>query len=123
MRKGGRSGIGRWVMLGAGVAFAGFVFYSLFTVEPVKVVRSHLEHDGDTVFVSGEVRNTADHPRAIDLEVHYYDHNGRPIGQDSIVLDELGAGAVRDFKSPPRPIAGVEDFSLYMNNGRNPYGN
>jgi hypothetical protein len=123
MRKGGRSSISRWIMLVVGFAFAGFVFYSLLTVEPVKVVRSHLEREGDSVFVSGEVRNTADHPRAIDLEVHYYDRNGRPIGQDSIVLDELGAGAVRDFKSPSRTISGVEDFSLYMNNGRNPYGN
>jgi hypothetical protein len=123
MRKGGRSSISRWIILVAGFAFAGFVFYSLLTVEPVKVVRSHLEREGDSVFVSGEVRNTADHPRAIDLEVHYYDRNGRPIGQDSIVLDELGAGAVRDFKSPSRTISGVEDFSLYMNNGRNPYGN
>jgi hypothetical protein len=30
---------------------------------------------------------------------------------------------VREFKSPPRAIDGVEDFSIYMNNGRNPYGN
>jgi len=118
-----KSGKGKWIMLAAGFAFAGFVFYSLFNVEPVKVVRSHLERAGDSVFVTGEVHNTADHPRAIDLEVHYYDRNGRPIGQDSIALEELEAGAVRDFKSPPRSIAGVEDFSLYMNNGRNPYGN
>ena len=110
-------------MLAAALAFAAFVFYSLFSVEPVKVVRSHLEHDGGRVFVTGEVRNTADHPRAIELEVHYYDRNGRPLGQDSLTLDGLQAGAVRDFKSPPRAIEGVEDFSIYMNNGRNPYGN
>jgi hypothetical protein len=123
MRKGGKGGKGGWIMIAGGVLFAGFVFYSLSTVEPVKVLQSHLEHRGDSVFVSGQVRNTADHPRAIDLEVHYYDHNGRPIGQDSITLDELAAGAVRDFRSPPRPLEGVADFSLYMNNGRNPYGN
>ncbi len=117
MRKGG------WITLAAGFAFAGFVFYSLFSVEPVKVLKSHLERDGDLVFVAGEVRNTADKPRAIDLEIHYFDHRGRPVGQDSLTLEGLGAGAVRDFKSPPRAIEGIEDFSLYMNNGRNPYGN
>jgi hypothetical protein len=53
-----------------GLAFAGFVIYSLFTLEPVKVVRSHLEHDGNRVFVAGAVHNTADHPRGIELEVH-----------------------------------------------------
>jgi len=114
---------GNWIMLAGGLAFAGFVLYSLFTLEPVKVVRSHLEHDGDRVFVAGEVRNTADHARGIELEVHYYDRNGRPLGQDSLNLDGLQAGALREFKSPPRALRGVEDFSIYLNNGRNPYGN
>jgi hypothetical protein len=117
MRKGG------WMMLAGGLAFAGFVFYSLVSVEPVKVVRSQLEHDGRRVFVAGQVRNTADQARAIDLEVHYYDRNGRPLGQDTLTLNGLEAGAVREFKSPQRSIDGVADFSIYMNNGRNPYGN
>jgi|SRR5579862_4427921 hypothetical protein len=114
---------GAWIMLAGAIAFVGFVFYSLFSFQPVKVVRSHLEHEGGRVFVSGQVRNTADRPRAVDLEVHYYDQNGRSIGQDSLSLSGLQAGAVRDFKSPPRALDGVSDFSLYMNNGRNPYGN
>ena len=114
---------GAWLMLASAFAFIGFVFYSLISVEPVKVVRSHLEHDRDRVFVAGQVRNTADHTRAIELEVHYYDRNGRALGQDTITLEGLEAGAVREFKSPPRVIGGVEDFSIYMNNGRNPYGN
>ena len=114
---------GAWIMLAAALAFAGFVFYSLVSVEPIKVVQSHLEHDRDRVYVAGQVRNTGSHVRAIELEVHYYDRNGRPLGQDTLTLDGLAAGAVRDFKSPPREIAGVQDFSIYMNNGRNPYGN
>jgi len=117
MRKGG------WVMLAGALAFVGFVFYSLVSVEPVKVLRSRLEHDGNRVCVAGQVRNTADRVRAIDLEVHYYDRNGRPLGQDTLKLDGLKAGTVREFKSPQRAIDGVQDFSIYMNNGRNPYGN
>jgi hypothetical protein len=114
---------GGWVMLAIGLAFAGLVFYALFSVEPIKVVRSHLERDGNRVLVEGQVRNTSDHARAIELEIHYYDHKGRPLAQDTLMLDGLDAGAVRDFKSPPRAIEGVDDFSIYMNNGRNPYGN
>jgi hypothetical protein len=117
MRKGG------WIMVAAGAAFVVFVFYSLLSVEPVKVLGSHLEHDGNRVFVAGQIRNTADHPRVIELEIHYYDRNGRPLGQDTLTLDGLEAGAVREFKSPHRAIDGVEDYSIYMNNGRNPYGN
>jgi hypothetical protein len=117
MRRGG------WIIFAAGLAFVGFVFYSLISVEPVKVVGSHLKHNGNRVFVVGQVRNTADHTRAIELEVHYYDRNGRPLGQDTLTLDGLAAGAVREFASPQRTIDGVEDYSIYMNNGRNPYGN
>jgi len=47
MRKGG------WVMLAGALAFVGFVFYSLVSVEPVKVLRSRLEHDGNRVCVAG----------------------------------------------------------------------
>src|SRR5579863_8603779 len=79
-------------MLAGALAFAGFVFYSLLPVEPVKVVRSRLERNGGMVDVTGQVRNTADHARAIELEVHYYDRNGRPLGQDTLTLDEIGAG-------------------------------
>jgi len=114
---------GTWTIVVGGLLFAGFVIYSLFTLEPVKVVRSHLEHDGNRVFVAGTVHNTADHSRGIELEVHYYDRNARPIGQDSLDLDGLQAGAVRNFKSPARVLDGVVDFSIYLNNGRNPYGN
>jgi hypothetical protein len=110
-------------MLAATLAFAGFVLYSLVTIEPVHVVRSRLEHDGDRVFITGQVRNTAEHPRAIELEVHYYDREGRPLGQDTLALDPIAGGSARDFKSPLRKIEGVTDFSIYMNNGRNPYGN
>ena len=110
-------------MLAGGIAFAGFVFYSLLSVEPVKVVNSHLEHSSGLVDVAGQVRNTAERARAIELEVHYYDRIGRPLGQDTLTLSGLGPGATRAFKSPPRAIDGVEDFSIYLNNGRNPYGN
>src|ERR1700719_3648738 len=107
---------GGWLISAAGLAFVGFVFYSLVSVEPVKVVHSELKHRGNRVFVAGQVRNTADQSRAIDLEVHYYDRNGRPLGQDTLRLDGLAAGTVREFASPPRTIDGVEDYSIYMNN-------
>jgi len=110
-------------MLAGAIAFGGFVFYSLITVEPVRVVQSRLERAGNRVYVAGAVRNTANSARAIDLEVHYFDRQGRPLGQDTVVIADLAPGAMRDFKTPAHTITGVADFSIYMNNGRNPYGN
>ncbi|MGH8014030.1 MAG: FxLYD domain-containing protein [Candidatus Binataceae bacterium] len=111
------------LLLIAAIAFVGFVFYSLTHVEPVEVMQTHLEHRGDKVFVEGEVKNTGSKTRAVDLEVHYYDHDGRPLGQDVLKLTGLHAGSVEAFKSPPHELNAVSEFSIYLNHGRDPYGN
>ncbi|MGH7905676.1 MAG: FxLYD domain-containing protein [Candidatus Binataceae bacterium] len=111
------------VILAVLVIFAAFIFYSLFHVSPVAVIKSRLERQDGRVFVAGELKNTGSKPAAIDLEVHYYNHDGRPIGQNKISVDNLAAGAVRDFRTPPVNLDGVSEFSLYLNHGRDPYGN
>jgi len=112
-----------WIILGVAIAFAAYVFHSLARTEPVEVVQTRLEHQGGKVFVAGQVKNTGASARTIDLEVHYYDRNGRPLGEDALQLNALGAGKVAAFKSPPHTLDGVTDFSIYLNHGRNPYGN
>ena len=80
-------------------AFAAFIFYSLFRVEPVRVVASHLEHRGGQVFVDGSLRNTGPDLGPLDLEAHYYDANGARAraGQDRRRGDEdRGRGPFRD---------------------------
>ena len=104
-------------------AFAAFIFYSLFRVEPVRVVASHLEHRGGQVFVDGSLRNTGPDLGPLDLEVHYYDANGRALGQDKIAVPGMKRGTETHFATPPRPLGGVSEFSIYLNHGRNPYGN
>ena len=110
-------------ILVASLAFVALVFYSLFNVQPVKVLESRMERGNGRVFVAGRVRNTGSRSASIDLEVHYYAKNGQKLGQDTIALDNLKAGAVENFRSPPRALPGVAGFSLYLNQGRNPYGN
>lgn len=105
------------------IAFAAFIFYSLFKVEPVRVVTSHLEHRGGQVFVDGSLRNTGPDLGALDVEVHYYDANGRALGQDKIVVSGMKTGAETHFATPPRALGEVSEFSIYLNHGRNPYGN
>ena len=115
--------IGRMVGFGLAAAFAGYVFYSLFGVEPVEVVGSHVVRDGALVAVAGEVRNTGAQECAVDLEIHYYDQNGRPLGTDALPIAHLRPGERREFLGPHHELGGFTDFSIYLSRGRNPYGN
>jgi len=111
-----------FILLGA-IAFVAVVFVLLAHVQPVKVIDSRLEHEGDSVFVAGDLRNTSARPAALDLEIHYYDHAGRPLGEDRLQVGPLDAGVKQHFRGPAHAARSVEDFSLYLNQGRNPYGN
>lgn len=110
------------IIIGAG-AFIAFVFMSLMRTQPVKVTQSRLEHRGDEVFVAGRLRNTGPDCGPLDLEVHYFDSGGRPLGEDMLKLKPLTAGAEEEFASPLHQGTGIAEFSLYLNHGRNPYGN
>jgi hypothetical protein len=111
------------VLLVVAAGFAAFVFYSLLRVEPVRVMRSALEHRDGKVFVAGMLRNTGGKTGPLDLEVHYFDSSGRQIGQEKIVVGAMAKGAQASFQTPERDLPGVSEFSIYMNHGRNPYGN
>ncbi len=111
------------IVLLIGVAFAVFVFHSLLGNEPVKVSGQRMERSGATVDVAGKVENSGRDTEAITLEVHYYESQGRALGQDTVTIERLGAGQSRDFRSPKRDLPGAASFSIYLNHGRNPYGN
>jgi len=111
------------VILIVAIAFVAFVFYSLVRVEPVRVISSRLERSGAMVFVDGSLRNTGPDLGQVEVEVHYYDANGRALGQDKIVVAEMKKGAEARFATPPRMLGDVSEFSIYLNHGRNPYGN
>ena len=110
------------ILLGA-VCFAGFVFYALLGSEPVKVSQVRLIRSGGQVSVQGEVRNTGDDSGPLEVEVRYYDREGRTVGKDVVSIDGLRRGDAAHFSSSPRVDRGVADFSIYLNHGRNPYGN
>ncbi len=110
------------VLLGA-LGFAAYVLYSLSGVEPVKVADTRLVRSGDQVSVEGEVRNTGEDTGPLQLEVRYFDRDGHSIGKDVVSLDGLRHGSAAHFRSTARPDDGVADFSIYLNHGRNPYGN
>jgi hypothetical protein len=110
------------VLLGA-LCFVGFVFFALVGSEPVKVAGTRMVRSDGQVSVEGEVRNTGADTGPLQLEVRYYDRDGRPVGSDTVPIDGLRPGAAARFKSSPRRDDGVADFSIYLSHGRNPYGN
>jgi hypothetical protein len=114
---------GALIVLLAALCFAGYVFYSLVGTESVKVAGLRLVRSGGKVSVEGEVRNTGDDTGPLQVEVRYFDRDGRPRGKDVVSIDGLQRGAAAHFKSSPQPDDGVADFSIYLNHGRNPYGN
>jgi hypothetical protein len=111
------------IVLLVALCFAGYVFFALVGTEPVKVAETRLVRSGGQVLVEGEVRNTGDDTGPLQVEVHYFDRAGHSIGKDVVSVDGLRHGAAVHFKSSPRADDGVADFSIYLNHGRNPYGN
>jgi hypothetical protein len=115
--------IGRMAGLAIAAGFVGFVAYNLLWLESVKVLHPKLLHSSDGTFVAGAVENTGGAEESVSLEVRYYDGRGHPIGSDTVRIDHLGSGATKDFKLPGRVLPDDASYSIYLNHGRNPYGN
>jgi hypothetical protein len=109
------------IVLAAG--FIGFVVYSLLQTEPVKVRHPQMQHSAEGAYVSGAVENTGSEEESVSLEIRYYDAHGHQVGSDTVKLDSLGNGATRDFSGPRRNLPTDASYSIYLNHGRNPYGN
>ena len=120
MKRRGRTGAVIIVM--AAIAFVGWVFYSLTRVEPMKVVASHLDRSNESVKVTGSVKNTGKEVGAVEIEIRYFDADGKSIASDKVAIGSLQPGASVTFTGPGHPD-NVASYSIYLNHGRNPYGN
>jgi hypothetical protein len=114
---------GRWLVALGCLAFCLTVLFLLFRSQPVEVTESHLAESGGQIYIAGKVRNRGDSPSSVKLELHYYDQSGHALGNDILNLNDLGAGAERTFRGPMHDQGTIADYSIYLNRGRNPYGN
>ena len=114
---------GAIIVLLIAVGFCAYVFFALVAVEPIKVAGSRLVRTGDEVSVEGDLHNTGADAGPIEVEVRYFDASGRAVGNDKVSVDGLRSGGESHFRSSPVKLNGVADFSIYLNHGRNPYGN
>ena len=121
----GRGGprVTRWLLFAGAAVFGVAVIWLLVRSQPVQVTGSRLEQSHHQVYVAGQVRNQGDTASSVKLELHYFDQAGHPLGLDTISVDGLAAGAVRTFRGPPHDIGTIASYSIYLNQGRNPYGN
>jgi len=55
--------------------------------------------------------------------VTFYNRQGHEVGKEIIALDGVAAGATVAFRTPPRRLTDVQHYTIYVNTGRNPYGN
>jgi hypothetical protein len=118
MRKGGL------IALACAAGFAAYVIYGLANLEPIQVVESRLERSATAAWVAGRIRNTAAESRDIVLEVRLFDSEGQLLGEETLEIGELAAGAEARFSSAPHPAGPrAARYSLVLNHAKNPYGN
>ena len=105
------------------VAFLGYFVWALQSEEVFRVVNKKLEQTPSGVVVSGEVLNTAAAATGVNVEVTFFDHQGRQLTQETVALDHLAAGATAPFRTQPKLLTNVKDYTIFVNTGRNMYGN
>ena len=109
--------------LGVIIAFIGYFFWALQAEEVFRVVSKKLEQTDAGVIVSGEVHNTTTSASAINVEVTLFNHHGQKLSEETVTLSNVQAGGTAAFRTQPKRLTDVKDYTIYVNTGRNMYGN
>ncbi len=105
------------------VVFISYLIWALRAEEVFQVANKKLEYTDAGVVVSGEIRNTATATSAVNVEVTFFDGRGRQLTKEVIALNNLEPGATAAFRTQPKMFTDVKDYTIYVNTGRNMYGN
>lgn len=111
------------ITLGIVATFVGYFFWALQSEEVFRVVSKKLEQTDAGVVVSGEVHNTTASPSAINVEVTLFNQRGQKLSEETVTLENVQAGGTVSFHTQPKQVAEVKDYTIYVNTGRNMYGN
>ncbi|MBI3248080.1 MAG: hypothetical protein HYZ50_16370 [Deltaproteobacteria bacterium] len=82
-----------------------------------------LEQTQDGVVVSGEIYNASPVPASVNVEVSFFDPTGRQLANEVVTLNDVAVGAAAAFRTQPKNLPQVKNYSVYVNTGRNMYGN
>jgi hypothetical protein len=105
------------------LAFVAFVVWNFGHAEPFALDGLKLERAGEGVSLSGNVRNYGARTSLVRVEVTFFTADGREAGKETVELRDLEGGGEKPFRTPTLRGAGVASYSVYVNAGRNPYGN
>ena len=105
------------------IVFIDYFFWALRSEEVFRVVSKKLEQTDTGVIVSGEVLNTTANPSSINVEVTLFNDRGQKLSEETVTLADVQAGGVATFRTQPKRLTDVKDYTIYVNTGRNMYGN
>lgn len=111
------------ITFGVVLTFIGYFFWALQSEEVFHVVSKKLEQTEAGVVVSGEVHNTTTNASAINVEVTLFNERGQKLSEETVALTEVQAGGIAPFRTQPKRLTDVKDYTIYVNTGRNMYGN
>lgn len=103
--------------------FLGYFVWALQSEEVFRVVSKKLEQTPSGLVVSGEVLNTAAAASGVNVDITFFDHQGRQLAQETVTLDHLATGATAPFRTQPRALTTMKNYTVHVNTGPNMYGN
>jgi len=113
---------GKTITLVAGGLIAAAVFFSLRTEERFAVEEPRIEQAAGGARIAGTLVNRGNAAARVAVEITVVGRDGRAREKETIELRDVAAGARLPFTSKPRDEE-IQTYSIYVNEGRNPYGN
>lgn len=113
---------GRFLTLAAFAAMVAAVWLSMRTEERFVVESPRLERTPAGARVVGSIRNPGAPAGLVKVEVTTVSGATGQTEKETLELRDVASGETREFASTPKS-AEVRNFSVYVNEGRNPYGN
>ena len=98
------------------------VVFSLRTEERFAVEEPRVEPGAEGARVVGTLVNHGDAAPRVLVEITVVGEDGRAREKESLELRDVGAGAHLAFSSKAYADP-IRTYSIYVNEGRNPYGN
>jgi hypothetical protein len=112
----------RLVSIVVAVVIVGAILFSLNREERFVVENAHLERGANGVRVAGTLVNRGADAPYVAIEVSLIADDGRPASKEKVELKNLASGARTPFATALYP-GEVKTYSIFVNAGRNPYGN
>jgi len=111
------------VGLACSLGFAGYIIWALRVEDSLQVTHKRLEQTLAGIVVSGEIYNASATMVTVSVEVSFFSNDGQKLADEVVSLPSLPAGASTSFRTQPKRLSDVKNYSIYIHSGKNMYGN